>query len=225
MSELHRSPLVASKKFSTPTLMSCRSPAPQNHSLFLMIGPPNSAENTSMRCSGLPERNPFAPALNSSSLTLLFCILSFSKVNTDEPLNTLLPLLVTRLIDSPDDWIETSPPPLTTWICSNESKLKYDGEEFEERSVIEPPSRFHCTLALVPRDDRPTCWPEDEPPTFRPAWTPGVMLMICHGSRADGIFSSTSEVKTAPVDTFLVSTTGEAPETVNSSVIWPISSF
>src|SRR5262245_36727403 len=124
MSAWHRSPLLASKKLRTPPLMSCRSPAPQNHSLFLTIGPPYSAENTSIRCSGLPERKPFAPASNCAFDTLFPCIASFSKVNTDEPLNTLLPLLVTRLIDSPDDWIETSPPPLTTWICSNESKLK-----------------------------------------------------------------------------------------------------
>ena len=66
---------------------------------------------------------------------------------TAEPLNTLLPLLVTRLIDRPDDCTETSPPPVVTWICSNESKLKYAGEEFDDRSVIDPPSRFHCTFA------------------------------------------------------------------------------
>ncbi len=34
-----------------------------------------------------------------------------------------------------------------------------------------------------------------------------------------------SAVNIAPVVVFLVSTTGEAAETVTSSVIWPISSF
>src|SRR5262245_56377997 len=121
--------------------MSWRSPAPQNHSLLRRIGPPYSAEKTLMFWSGLPERNPFDPASTCAWETFWPCIASFSKVNTDEPLNTLLPLLVTRLIDRPDDCTETSPPPLTTWICSNESKLKYDGEEFEDKSVIEPPSR------------------------------------------------------------------------------------
>src|SRR3954454_17384820 len=125
----------------------------------------------------------------------------------------------------PDDCTVTSPPPLVTWISENESKLKYAGEEFQDRSVIDPPSRFHCTLALVPREYRPPCWPDAEPPTFRPACTPGVMLMICHGSRAVGIFSRMSAVKTAPVAVFLVSTTGEAAEIVTSSVIEPISSF
>jgi hypothetical protein len=45
-------------------------------------------------------------------------------VPTAVPLNTLLPLLVTRLMLRPLDCTETSPPPVTTWICSNESKLK-----------------------------------------------------------------------------------------------------
>src|SRR6185436_17346922 len=87
--------------------MSWRSPAPQNHSLLRMIGPPNSAENTLMFCSGLPDRNPLAPASNCACDTFWPCIASFSKVNTDEPLNTLLPLLVTRLIDRPDDCTES----------------------------------------------------------------------------------------------------------------------
>jgi hypothetical protein len=79
-------------------------------------------------------------------------------------------------------------------------------------------------LALVPREVNPTCWPELDPPTFSPASTPGVMLMICHGSRAVGICSSTSSVKVAPVPVFFRSTTGEAPETVTSSVSCPSSS-
>src|SRR5262252_10069740 len=152
--------------------MSCLSAAAQNHSLFLMIGPPYSTLYTLIRLIGLPERNPFAPALNRSSLTLLPCVASFSKVPVAEPLNTLLPLLVTRLIERPLDCTVTSPPPLVTWISENESKLKYDGEEFDERSVIDPPSRFHWTLACVPRDARLTCWPEADPPTLRPACTP-----------------------------------------------------
>jgi hypothetical protein len=49
--------------------------------------------------------------------------------------------------------------------------------------------------------------------------------MICHGSRAVGIFSRTSAVNTAPVVVFFVSTTGEAAEIVTSSVICPISSL
>jgi hypothetical protein len=56
---------------------------------------------------------------------------------------------------------------------SNESKLKYDGEEFDDRSVIDPPSRFHCTFALVPRDVEPTCWPDADPPTLSPPARPG----------------------------------------------------
>jgi len=90
---------------------------------------------------------------------------------------------------------------------------------------MDPPSRFHCTLAPVPRDARPTCWPDDEPPTLRPACTPGVMLMICHGSRAVGIFSRISDVNVAPDVVFFVSTTGAAAETVSSSDIAPTSSF
>src|SRR4029079_13455781 len=132
-------------------------------------------------------------------------------------------LLVTRLIDRPLDCTVTSPPPFVTWISENESKLKYDGEEFEERSVMDPPSRFHCTFAPVPRELRPTCWPEEDPPTLRPAWTPGVILMICHGSRAVWIFSKTSALNPAPVVVFLVSTTGLAAEIVTSSVMLPIS--
>src|SRR3954464_14843851 len=123
----------------------------------------------------------------------------------------------------PLDCTVTSPPPLVTWISENESKLKYDGEEFEDRSVIDPPSRFHCTLAPVPREFRPTCCPDEEPPTLSPACTPGVMLMICQGSRAVGIFSSPSAVNVAPVVAFFVSTTGDTAEIVTSSVIWPIS--
>src|SRR4029079_11956643 len=133
-------PSDASKKLVTPTLMSCRSTAPQYHSLSFMIGPPSSTAEVAIFFSGLPERKPLAPAVNSSSVTLSDCILSFSNVPLNVPLNTLLPLLVTRLIARPDDCTETSPPPVVTWICSNESKLKYDGEEFDDRSVIDPPS-------------------------------------------------------------------------------------
>src|SRR5262245_31541569 len=103
MSALQKSPPPGSKKLSTPALMSCLSAAPQNHNLFFMIGPPYSTEYTLMRLIGLPDRKPFDPRLKSSSLTLLPCVLSFSNVVTAEPLNALLPLLVTRLIDRPDD--------------------------------------------------------------------------------------------------------------------------
>src|SRR5262245_37059034 len=222
---LQNPPALGSKKFRMPTLMSWLSHAPQNHSLFLTIGPPYSADRLEIRLSGLPERKPFCPRSNISFETFCPCIASFSNVPTADPLNTLLPLLVTRLIERPDDCTVTSPPPLVTWISENESKLKYDGDELDERSVIDPPSRFHWTFAVVPRDESVTCWPEVDPPTLRPAWTPGVMLMICHGSRAVGIFSRISAPNVAPVAVFFVSTTGETAEMVISSVIWPISSF
>src|SRR5215218_5046642 len=95
-------PALASKKLTTPVLMSWLSAAAQNHSLFLTIGPPNSADRLLIRLIGLPESSPFDPAANNSSLTLLNCVLSFWNVPTAEPLNTLEPLLVTRLIDRPD---------------------------------------------------------------------------------------------------------------------------
>src|SRR6476646_9710173 len=104
--------------------MSCLSAAAQNHSLFFMIGPPYSTLYTAIFLIGLPDRKPFCPALNNSSVTLLPCVASFSKVPVPEPLNTLLPLLVTRLIERPLDCTVTSPPPLVTWISENESKLK-----------------------------------------------------------------------------------------------------
>ena len=42
--------------------------------------------------------------------------------------------------------------------------------------------------------------------------------MICHGSRAVGMFSKISSVNVPPVVVFLVSTTGAAAVTVSSSV-------
>ena len=121
----------------------------------------------------------------------------------------LLPLLVTRLIARPPDCTETSPPPVVTWIWSNESKLKYDGEEFDDRSVIDPPSRFHCTLAVEPQTDEVDLLARGRAADVVAAHcTPGVMLMICQGSRAVGIFSRMSAVNVAPVVVFLVSTTG-----------------
>ena len=51
------------------------------------------------------------------------------------------------------------------------------------------------------------------------------MLMICHGSRAVGIFSRISDVNVAPDVVFLVSTTGAAAETFTSSVSAPTSIF
>src|SRR5262245_48084391 len=134
----------------TPTLMSCRSAAAHHQRRFRLIGPPYSADRLLIFESGLPERKPFDPEKNISFVTLAPCMASFSNVASAEPLNTLLPLLVTRLMLRPPDCTDTSPPPVTTWICSNESKLKYAGEEFDERSVMAPPSRFHCTLACEP---------------------------------------------------------------------------
>ena len=149
--------------------------------------------------------------MNKSSLTLLACIASFENVAVALPLKTFEPLLVTRLIDSPPDCTETSPPPVVTWICSNESKLKYADDEFDDRSVTDPPSRFHCTLALEPYTVGVNCCPDRDPPTLALlSCTPGAMLMTCHGSRAVGMFSSTSFVNVAPVVVFLVSTTGDA---------------
>src|SRR5579862_6412097 len=107
-----------------------------------------------MRLIGAPDRPPFAPAealaTNAAWLTLLFCIEWFSNVMSAPPLITLLPLLVIRLMNTPDDCTETSPPPVTTWISWNESKLKYTGDELDDMSVMLPPSRFHCTLLDVP---------------------------------------------------------------------------
>src|SRR4051812_20016961 len=131
-----------------------------------MIGPPASMELLKIFLSGLPERKPLAPALNSASVTLFPCVASFSKLPLYVPLNTLLPLFVTRLMARPADCTDTSPPPVVTWIWSNESKLKYIGDEFDDRSVIDPPSRFHCTLAVEPRTWGVSCWPEAEPPTL-----------------------------------------------------------
>src|SRR5690348_3325952 len=107
-----------------------------------------------MRLIGAPDRPPLAPVaafvLKAASLTLLLVIEWFSNVMSAPPLRTLLPLLVIRLMKTPDDCTETSPPPVTTWISWNESKLKYIGDELDDMSVMLPPSRFHCTLAEVP---------------------------------------------------------------------------
>src|SRR5215207_344126 len=124
MSSWQKAPPDASKKLLTPTLMSCRSTAPQYHRRSRLMGPPASTEYDEIFFSGLPERKPFAPASNSSCVTFCDCILSFSNVPLNVPLNTLLPLLVTRLIASPLDCTDTSPPPVVTWIWSKESKLK-----------------------------------------------------------------------------------------------------
>src|SRR5262245_64257667 len=137
--------------------MTWLSAAAHHHRRFRLIGPPYSIDALVILRIGAPESRPPAPLRKSSSLTLLPCVASFSNVPRAVPLNTFEPDLVTRLIDRPDDCTDTSPPPVTTWICSNESKLKYEGEEFDERSVIEPPSRFHWTLAPVPKIERPTC--------------------------------------------------------------------
>ena len=140
-------------------------------------------------------------------------------------MNTLLPLLVTRLIDRPDDCTETSPPPLVTWISENESKLKYDGEEFDDRSVIDPPSRFHCTFAEVPRDASDDLLARRGPADVQAGLDarrhvddlPGVAC------RRD-LFENVRRERLAG-GVFLVSTTGDAAEIVTSSVIEPISSF
>ena len=94
--------------------MSCQSAAPQNQSRLRTIGPPNSPETFEILLSGAPDRNPPAPVSNNSGVTFIPCMASFSKVPTADPLNVLLPLFVTRLMERPLDWTETSPPPLTT---------------------------------------------------------------------------------------------------------------
>src|SRR5579864_7470186 len=146
-----------------------------------------------MRCSGAPDRpvaeEPMA-VLNCAWVTFWPCIDAFSKVVSADPLSTLLPLFVMRLMNTPDDCTDTSPPDVTTWISWNESKLKYIGEEFEAMSVMLPPSRFHWTLLPDPKAAMPNCWPEADPPTFTPESTmDGAMLMTCHGSRAVGTFN------------------------------------
>src|SRR5512134_1051267 len=95
-------PFDWSKKLRMPTLMLCLSNAPHAQSRFFTIGPPASTDPTAILLIGLPERNPFAPASNSSCVTLSPCMSSFRNVALTVPLNTLLPLFVTRLIDSPD---------------------------------------------------------------------------------------------------------------------------
>lgn len=76
-------------------------------------------------------------------------------------------------------------------------------------SVIVPPSRFHCWFAELPCAPKLACCPDWLPPTF---WTfitmPGVYSRITHGSRADGIASSSSLPKLVPSELDLVSTTG-----------------
>src|ERR1700683_753093 len=111
-------------------------------------------------CSGAPERpvadEPIA-LLNWAWVTFCPCIDAFSYVMSAAPLNTLLPLFVIRLMNTPADCTDTSPPDVTTWISWNESKLKYTGEEFDDSSVMLPPSRFHWTLPLVPNADGVNC--------------------------------------------------------------------
>src|ERR1043166_5423754 len=116
MRSLQKEPSDLSKKFTMPTLMSWLSAPAQNHSLFFRMGPPYSTDSTSIFLTGLPERKPFCPRSKSALDTFCPCVLWFSKVPTTEPLNTLLPLLVTRLIERPLDCTETSPPPVVTWI-------------------------------------------------------------------------------------------------------------
>ena len=71
--------------------------------------------------------------------------------------------------------------------------MKYDGEELDDMSVMLPPSRFHCTLLLVPAYEMVGCWPEAEPPTLTLlAEMPGAMFMMTHGSRAVGTFAKMS---------------------------------
>ena len=53
-----------------------------------------------MRLIGFPERKPLEPALKSYSETCCSLRLVVEKKPSAEPLNTLLPALVTRLIDS-----------------------------------------------------------------------------------------------------------------------------
>src|SRR5262249_11331889 len=104
--------------------------APQYQRRLRFIGPPPSASYTPMRWRGLPDKPlPFGPELKSDSHTLFPRNFSFSKVNVPLPLNTLLPGFVSRLMNTPADCTspaactETSPPPVTTWISWNASKL------------------------------------------------------------------------------------------------------
>src|ERR1700680_2909784 len=96
-------PLGWSKKLRSPPSMSCRSAAPQNHRRLRRIGPPYSTESFVTLFSGLPDRKPLDEAVKSAGVTFSDCVDWFSNVVTAVPLNTLLPLLVTRLMDRPLD--------------------------------------------------------------------------------------------------------------------------
>ena len=85
-------------------------------------------------------------------------------------------------------------------------------------SVIVPPSRFHCWLDVLPWAPKLACCPDWLPPTFSTLITiPGVCSRITHGSRAEGIASSSSLPKLVPSAADLVSTTGLSPVTVTVS--------
>src|ERR1700752_1228965 len=63
-------PYDGSKKLVTPVLMSWRSPPPEHQSRSFRTAPPASSDIVAIFLSGLPDRKPLAPALNSSSVTL-----------------------------------------------------------------------------------------------------------------------------------------------------------
>src|SRR5262245_19758640 len=98
-----RAPASGLKKLITPALISLLLPDTHHQRRFRLIGPPYSNAMSVIRMIGAPERNPLVPWPKSSRETLLFCIASFSNVPRTEPLNTLLPLFVTRLMNRPDD--------------------------------------------------------------------------------------------------------------------------
>src|SRR5262245_55059673 len=132
-----------------------------------------------------------------------------------DPLNVLLPLLVTRLTETPLDCTDASLPPVWIWISSKASKSKYIDEDDEAMSVMLPPSTFQTSLLPVPCATNVVCWPDLLPPTFWPdMMMPGVCSMTTHGSRADGMRSSSSRVNVWPVVVDRVSITGLAAVTV-----------
>ena len=85
-------------------------------------------------------------------------------------------------------------------------------------SVIVAPSRFHCWLLVLPWAPKLACWPEALPPTFCTLITmPGVCSRMTHGSRADGMASSSSLPKLVPSVFERVSMIGLSPVTVTVS--------
>ena len=83
-------------------------------------------------------------------------------------------------------------------------------------SVIDVPSIWKSFwLPLTPGARNADCWPDSEPPTFtRSTRTPRVCESRAHGSRAVGIFSSSTWLTLVPVESFRSSSSGLSEVTV-----------